>query len=210
MRRWLLYPILLVGLLVTLAHAASVVLTWTLPTTHEDGTPLSDLSSISVYQGTASGQYEAPMSVGIASSAIMSGLTEGQTYYWVVTALDHAGNESADSNEVSVTIQASPSDTTLPSVALTSPAAGNVPRNRDLTIEATASDNVGVIRVEFWTARTGAPLERQCTVGTPPYRCRWHVPSPRGRTYTIEARAIDAAGEATGTFAVARLQVSAT
>ena len=78
-------------------------------------------------------------------------------------------------------------DTTAPTVALTSPAnlatvQGNV------TITATASDNVGVTLVEFLVGGTVVGSD-----ATSPYSVVWNS-STAGSTATLTARARDAAG----------------
>jgi glucose/arabinose dehydrogenase len=90
-------------------------------------------------------------------------------------------------------------DNIAPSVAITSPANGStVVRKSTVTIAATASDNVGVTRVEFLV--NGA---LQCTDTAAPYSCNWRVPNPMGKTYQLQARAFDAANNsATATVQV--------
>ena len=90
-------------------------------------------------------------------------------------------------------------DTTPPTVAITSPANGaNVPRKSNVTITATANDNVGVTRVEFLV--NGA---LQCTDTTAPYSCVWRVPGAMNKTHQLQARAFDAANNsATATIQV--------
>src|SRR6185503_2088295 len=81
-------------------------------------------------------------------------------------------------------------DTIAPTVAITSPANGaNVARRSTVTITATASDNVGVTRVEFLV--NGA---LQCSDTTSPYTCNWSVPNARNVNYQLQARAFDQAG----------------
>jgi len=81
-------------------------------------------------------------------------------------------------------------DTTAPTVSITSPANNaDVARRSTVTITATASDNVGVTRVEFTV--NGA---LQCTDTTAPYSCNWSVPNTRNQTYQLQARAFDQAG----------------
>ena len=85
------------------AMASSVGLSWTPPTTNEDGTPLLDLAGYTVYGGTQPGQYSRSWSVSDASAvatAVTFTATEGERWYFVITASDFSGNESAYSNEV--------------------------------------------------------------------------------------------------------------
>jgi len=80
-------------------------LTWTPPTTNEDGTPLVDLAGYKIYYGTASRSY--PNSITIANPGITSyvidNLASG-TYYFAATAFNYSGGESDVSNEVSKVI----------------------------------------------------------------------------------------------------------
>jgi len=81
-------------------------------------------------------------------------------------------------------------DTTAPTVSITNPADGaTVTRKSTVSIAAAANDNVGVVRVEF--SINGS---LQCTDTTAPYNCSWKVPNPMNRTYQIQARAFDLAG----------------
>ncbi len=81
-------------------------------------------------------------------------------------------------------------DTTAPTVSITNPANNaTVARRSTVTITATASDNVGVTRVEFLV--NGA---LQCTDTTVAYSCNWNVPNTRNQTYQLQARAFDQAG----------------
>jgi hypothetical protein len=78
---------------------SSVTLTWR-PNTE------SDLAGYKVYRANSSGAYGAPIAAipGNTASYTVTGLQFNTTYYFVVTAYDIAGNESAYSNEVSKSI----------------------------------------------------------------------------------------------------------
>ncbi len=81
-------------------------------------------------------------------------------------------------------------DTIAPTVSITNPANGAiVARKATIAITATANDNAGVTRVEFLI--NGA---LQCTDTTAPYSCNWRVPSAPNKTYQLQARAFDQAG----------------
>jgi glucose/arabinose dehydrogenase len=81
-------------------------------------------------------------------------------------------------------------DNIAPTVSITNPANGAiVARKANITITATASDNVGVTRVEFLV--NGA---LQCTDTSAPYSCNWRVPGAANKTYQLQARAFDQAG----------------
>ncbi len=81
-------------------------------------------------------------------------------------------------------------DTTSPTVNITNPLnASTVKHGTTVTITATASDNVGVSKVEFSVNNS-----LLCTDTTAPYTCAWTVPGKRGTTYTITAKVYDEAG----------------
>jgi PKD repeat protein len=57
-----------------------------------------------LYYGTSSGNYSTKLDVGSVNSRVVSGLAEGTTYYYAVTAHNAAMVESGFSNEVSATV----------------------------------------------------------------------------------------------------------
>ena len=82
--------------------SGSATLSWSPPTQNSDGSPLSDLASYRVYFGTSSGTYPNSMTVnnpGLASF-VVDQLTPA-TWYFVVTAVNASGVESAHSNATS-------------------------------------------------------------------------------------------------------------
>ena len=81
----------------------SLMLSWTPPTTNEDGTPLEDLARYRLYYGSRSRIYSQNVRVGSYTSAVLNGLNPG-TYYLAVTAYDIYGNESDYSDEINHTI----------------------------------------------------------------------------------------------------------
>ncbi len=77
--------------------AGSVTLEW-------DANTEADLAGYRIYYGTSSRQYSAQIDVGLKTQFEVSGLDDGQKYYFAVTAYDQSGNESGYSDEVSTTI----------------------------------------------------------------------------------------------------------
>ena len=74
-------------------------------------------------------------------------------------------------------------DTQPPTVSITYPANGSfVSRGRNITISASASDNVKVKKVDFYI--NGSFLR---TDTTKPYAVSWRVPNTRNATYAIKA-----------------------
>ena len=100
-------------------------------------------------------------------------------------AYDVAGNMGT-SAPVSVTFD---NDFTPPTVTLTAPAAGTAVRGM-VTLSATASDNVGVARVEFYV---GATLVGTDTFS--PYNFSWDTRTVGNGPILLTARAYDAAGQ---------------
>lgn len=144
-----------------------------------------------LYYGRTSGVYDIMVEVGPYTSAMLNGsLTGGETYVFAATAYNDAG-ESGYSNEVSARIApVPPADTQQPIVQITQPANGaTVERKSHVLVSATATDNVGVTQVEFYVDGN-----QRCIVVSLPYQCLWAVPAPPRHTYTLEARAFDAAG----------------
>jgi chitinase len=187
-RLWWITGCLLIA--VSPLWAGSVMLQWNLPTTNTDSTPLTDLGHIDVFYGTSSGSYTQHVNAGLTTSASIAGLAEGMTWFFAVVAVDTSNNDSVFSNEVSAIPRPSPpSDTIPPTVNITSPAPGAVPRRSAVTITANAADNVGVTRVEF--SINGS---LQCADGSAPYSCPWTVPPANNRVYQLQAKAFDAAG----------------
>ncbi|MEZ4655437.1 MAG: endonuclease [Candidatus Eisenbacteria bacterium] len=86
------------SLLAATAGDGSVDVDWA-----DNGEP--DLAGYNVYRATSSGGPYAQINAVIVSSSFMtdSDVTNGTTYYYVVTALDVVGNESGYSNEASAT-----------------------------------------------------------------------------------------------------------
>lgn len=88
------------------------------------------------------------------------------------------------------TIDPPPGDTTPPTVSITTPAAGAlVTRKSKVTVQASATDDTAVTKVDFLV--NGA-LKKTLTAAA--YSYDWTVPAPPNATYKLEAIAWDAAG----------------
>lgn len=99
---------------------------------------------------------------------------------------DAAGN-GGTSSIVNVNVR----DVTVPVVSITRPANNSlVVRGNTIDFDASASDNIGVLKVEFYA---GSKLV--CTDIAAPYNCKWTVPPTLlVSTYTLRAKAFDSAG----------------
>ncbi|HLL53506.1 MAG TPA: Ig-like domain-containing protein, partial [Myxococcaceae bacterium] len=96
-----------------------------------------------------------------------------------------------------------PTDTTPPTTSITAPAAGATVTG-SVTLSASASDNVGVSKVEFYV---GSSLVGTATAA--PYSVSWNSGSVANGSYAITSKAFDAAGN-TGTSAAVSVTVSNT
>ena len=87
----------------------TATLTWMPPTEYTDGSALSNLAGYKIYYGTSSGSYSNVITVNNVGTAsyVIENIPAGRTYYFVVTAFDANGTESAYSNVVSKTITSS-------------------------------------------------------------------------------------------------------
>jgi hypothetical protein len=82
----------------------SAVVSWTAPTQNSDGSSLTDLAGFKVRWGSASRNYTFSASVtGPAATTFQTALDPG-TWYFAVTALNAAGQESAPSSEATRTV----------------------------------------------------------------------------------------------------------
>jgi hypothetical protein len=85
--------------------SGSATLSWTPPTTNDDGSTLANLAGYRIYYGTDQNNLTSIVSLtnpGLSAYTI-DGLSGG-TYYFTVTAVDASGNESSFSNMASKTI----------------------------------------------------------------------------------------------------------
>ena len=86
-------------LLVTKAITSTATLAWDRAASH------TNLAAFVVKQGTTSGSYQATQRVATnITTATVSALKSGTTYFFVVTAENVAGLESDPSNEISYTV----------------------------------------------------------------------------------------------------------
>jgi len=85
---------------------------------------------------------------------------------------------------------ASAADTAVPSVTVTAPAASAVVRGTAVTVSASATDNVGVVGVQFYV--DGVKLRAEDTFA--PYRVTWSTTQTASGTHVLTASGRDAAG----------------
>jgi len=107
-------------------------------------------------------------------------------YTLTTKAYDAAGNVG-QSAAVTVTVN-NVASTTPPAVAITSPAA-NATVSGTVTVAATATDSVGISKVEFYDNGTLC-----AAVNTAPYSFNWNTASAGNGSHTQVAKAYDTAG----------------
>lgn len=138
----------------------------------------------------ANGNAVADFATGISLPVDLQVSADGFLYY--------LARGSGSVNRIGFTAT---SDNIPPTVSITNPANGAIVARKALvTITATASDNVGVTRVDFLV--NGA---LQCSDTTAPYSCNWRVPGAMNKTHQLQARAFDQAGN----IGTASIQVTA-
>lgn len=165
--------------------AATVSLSW-------DANTESTLAGYKVYyiadsytlpfDGTGAVEGASPVDVHNQTTATVSGVDLNRTYYFAVTAYDTSGVESPYSNIVTI-LEAVP-----PTVSLSSPA-NNTTVSGTVSVVASASDNVGVTKAEFYV---NGVLNASDTAS--PYVYSWDTSPLAAGSYTILAKAYDAAG----------------
>lgn len=161
-------------------------------------TTLSNTGSLTSNWSTMTDQgwcHVSPLSgtTGVGSSNNLSVSVDAPsnvgTFTCKVTISDPGADNSPQVVNVTYTVTA-PVETILPVVSITSPLNGTtVARRSTVTIVATASDNIGVTRVEFYINNNLV-----CTDTTSAYTCIWKVSGAPNKTYTLQAKAYDAAG----------------
>jgi subtilisin family serine protease len=113
------------------------------------------------------------------------------THTITAVARDAMGHATT-ATSISVTVA---NDSTAPTVVLTSPAAASIVDDEWEMVAATASDNVGVVSVEFLV--DGTPLGAADLFA--PYSVWWRAKDSGDGVHTLTAVARDAAGNATST-----------
>ena len=149
--RWLINFLSYAALLACfLADAGQITLTW-------DPNQESDLAGYRVYFGSASRGYTNLVDSGRSNTNTVTGLVDGATYFFAVTAYNTNGLESDYSNEVQLTV---PTGTTPPptppSVAISGVTAGatyTAPATLTLGATVVANGNT-VTKVQFLNGAT--------------------------------------------------------
>ncbi len=159
----------------------SVSLSWTASTDNVG------VTGYKVYRSAAAGFTPSPSTlIAQSTTTAYTDYVAAGTYYYYVTAVDAAGNESALSNEATGTSQ---SDTIPPTVSVTSPTAGATVSGT-VAVAATATDNVAVASVQF--VLDGANYGSALTAA--PYSFSWNSATVSSGTHTWASVATDTSG----------------
>jgi fibronectin type 3 domain-containing protein len=129
----------------------SVLLTW-------DPSPTAGVTGYTVFYGVTRGNLNHQVSVGPFTSATISGLADGQTYYFEVTASVATGQQSPPSNVANYSTPGSPA----PTSGLVPPANAWMQYDANsqqwtLAWNASSSANVRSYRV-YWRSSMGAQI----------------------------------------------------
>ena len=143
---------------------------------------------------------------GIYTANVPSGLAVGSIITLKIQGTDNSNNSLSYTFQLPVGGAPPPPDTTPPTVSITSPPSGTPPYTsaQTVTITATATDDVGVTRVDFYDGQT-----QKGTDDTPPYNYNWSFTSADNGTHSWTAKAYDAAGNV-GTSSALPLTVAIT
>src|SRR6058998_2120334 len=124
-----------------------------------------------------------PYSVSWNTTTVSNG-----SHSLTAVARDAAGNQTT-SAAIAVTVNNTSPDTTAPTVSMTAPSSGATVSGT-MTVTASASDNVGVVGVQF--KLDGANLGAEITVA--PYSISWNTTTSSNGTHNLTTVARDAAG----------------
>ncbi|MFL5784801.1 MAG: PKD domain-containing protein [Bacteriovoracaceae bacterium] len=123
-----------------------------------------------------------------ATGAYVSHTYNAGTFTATLTVTDDDGASSSKSMTITSSSTVATTDTTPPAITLTSPANGSkIQRYTYFTATATASDNIGVTKVNFYYKGS-----LKCTDTTAPYSCS--IRMVNGTNLSVYARAYDAKG----------------
>ncbi|OGR32152.1 MAG: hypothetical protein A2091_12755 [Desulfuromonadales bacterium GWD2_61_12] len=155
------------------------------------GMPLSTLSF-------ASGVTQKVVSVGIIDDKVI----EPTETFKVLLSAPTGGATLGSITSAIITLRDNDTiavDATAPTVSLTSPASGVALLSaQPLTMAASAADNVGVSKVEFYAGATLIGSD-----STAPYSFAWAVTSANNGSHSLTAKAYDATGNSKVSAAVA-------
>ncbi len=166
---------------VTAISETAATVTWT---TDEPSTSQVEYGTTPAY-----GSQTPPDATLVTSHSVtVSGLSAATTYNFRVVSSDARSNRATSGNATFTT-----PDSTAPAVSLTAPADG-ASVSGTVALAATAGDNVGVTRVDFYVDTTLVGSD-----ATVPYTASWDSALYADGSHTVRAEAYDAAGNSRST-----------
>lgn len=188
------------SLIAQASSSTQINLSWTA----SDDTGGSGLAGYNVYRGTSpdpaaittkvNANMITPAAASCSTTAACSfgdstGLIPNTTYYYVVVAIDGAGNQS---DKTAVVSAKTLPDSSVPVLTITSPAAGDV--SGHVRISAQAADNVAVTIMEIYIDNKPYAIStNSSSIAT-----NWNTnPSKWNGSHTITIRAKDSSGNTT-------------
>lgn len=151
-----------------------------------------------VSNGSVAGPLAVGASMNVSASSAWSAAAGSHTVLVNVDPGNLIPESNKNNNTLSTSMSVSSPDTTPPTVSLSAPAAGTKLTGTSDIISATASDNVGVTRVEFYV--DGSTLINTAT--TAPYNYNWNPTTVSSGSHSLTAKAYDAAGNSATSTAV--------
>ncbi len=148
--------------------------------------------SLSVDGSILATDTASPFSFSWNTASLING-----THTLTATAKDAAGNSATSA---ALTVMVSNSDTTPPTVGITSPGAGATVSGT-ISVQVSASDNVGVASVSL--SIDGVILGTDTSA---PYTFSWNTSSAANGSHTVSATATDAAGNTATTSILVQVQ----
>lgn len=132
----------------------------------------------------------APGSSGSVVFSVTSPTVVPDSSYPVsVKAIDASDGSKTGSATASYNVSTAAVDTVVPTVSITNPANGSVVSGAMTTVTAEASDNVGVVKVEFLVDNVVKSTDQSV-----PYSYKWNIKKVSSGTHSIATKAYDAAG----------------
>ncbi|HVM76745.1 MAG TPA: Ig-like domain-containing protein, partial [Candidatus Paceibacterota bacterium] len=153
-------------------------ITWTAGHNGQGGTYVIGPTTNNSIDGESSMMEYLAVSNTAQYLASSSGASSGDSWLTSMSAFKQSGSGGGGGG----------GDTTPPTVSVTSPA-NNATVSSTVSVSATASDNVGVTRVEFYLDGVLAITDL-----TSPYAWSWNTASSTNGVHTLSAKAYDAAG----------------
>jgi hypothetical protein len=172
------------GVLTASGGIGTVTLGW------QASTSASGISNYNVHRSTTPGFTPSAtnrIAQPVSTSYIDTGLP-AQRYYYVVTAEDTNHLVSTPSNEAPADVTG---DTIPPSITITAPTTATV--SGTVSVQATATDDVGIVGVQFLLDGVNLGAE----VAMPPYSVSWSTLTATNGAHTLTARVKDVGGNAT-------------